>query len=163
MAGEVTMRINLLPWRSMRRNQIRRKRWLQGGAGLIVFSLLVLFVRCHAEQQKPDSTLIKTSNTPRVPLKKQKPLKHRQDKTTKAIHVSLDTLHYVGLIADTTKTWALIIQPDGQVLTVMTGEYLGKECGKIMQITPDTLELQQVVRTNHGVSHKRIMMQPRQV
>lgn len=62
----------------------------------------------------------------------------------------LDSLSYVGTLAQDKSSWALIRDPDGTVHRVSTGNYLGQNHGKIVAITPQEIQLRELVRKPSG-------------
>lgn len=62
----------------------------------------------------------------------------------------LDSLSYVGTLAQQRDSWALIRDPDGTVHRVSTGNYLGQNHGRIVAITPQEIRLRELVRKPNG-------------
>lgn len=81
--------------------------------------------------------------------------------SAKVEHESLDALHFIGLVRDGAITWALISQPGGLVCTVMVGDYLGKERGRVVRIMEDGVEIEKTVRIRQGLEMKLITLSMR--
>jgi type IV pilus assembly protein PilP len=62
----------------------------------------------------------------------------------------LDTVTMVGTFSKGTSDWALIRDPDGTVHRVAVGNYLGKNHGKVMAISPDEVELSEFIADGAG-------------
>jgi type IV pilus assembly protein PilP len=62
----------------------------------------------------------------------------------------LDSLKMVGTFLYNKQFWALIEAPDHTVHKVIDGDYLGKDFGKIIKITPDTVILTETVADGRG-------------
>lgn len=62
---------------------------------------------------------------------------------------SLENLNFVGSIGSSQNLSALI-EVDGHVYTVKPGNYVGQNHGRISKITPDTLEIIEVVEDADG-------------
>lgn len=66
----------------------------------------------------------------------------RQTKSTNPLNVyDLNTLRFVGTIAQGKKIWAVILAPDNKDYQVTIGDTIGNNYGKITHITSDKLEL----------------------
>ena len=63
----------------------------------------------------------------------------------------LDVLKMVGTIGVKKELWALIKADDGTVHRVHAGNYIGKNYGKILQISVDKIELMEIVPDKPGV------------
>ena len=81
--------------------------------------------------------------------------------SSKIEHESLDALHFIGLVRDGTITWALISQPGGLVCTVMEGDYLGKERGRVVRIKDDGVEIQKTVQIGQELATKLVTLSMR--
>lgn len=62
----------------------------------------------------------------------------------------LDSLSYVGTLAQSQDSWALVRDPDGTVHRVSTGNYMGQNHGKIVAITPQEIRLRELVPKPNG-------------
>ncbi|MGD8679643.1 MAG: pilus assembly protein PilP [Lysobacterales bacterium] len=62
----------------------------------------------------------------------------------------LDTLTMVGTFAKGTSEWALIEDPDGVVHRVAVGNYLGKNYGKVSEISEDEVQLSEFIADGAG-------------
>ncbi len=58
----------------------------------------------------------------------------------------LDALKFVGTLEQDHHTWALILQPDGNIARIRAGDYMGKNYGKVIKVTPSKLTLKETVR-----------------
>lgn len=58
---------------------------------------------------------------------------------------SLDTLRMVGTLTMAEILWGLVKASDGTIHRVQVGYYMGKNHGKIVQITEDSVELMEIV------------------
>jgi type IV pilus assembly protein PilP len=61
----------------------------------------------------------------------------------------LDTLRMVGTLEQTTTMWALVKDGEGAIHRVKTGNYLGKNYGKILAITEHQVDILEIVP--HGL------------
>lgn len=59
---------------------------------------------------------------------------------------ALDSLSYVGTLQQDGELWALIKDPAGTVHRVQTGDYMGTNYGKIQSITPQSIQLRELVK-----------------
>lgn len=57
----------------------------------------------------------------------------------------LDSLAYVGTLQREAQRYALVQDPDGTIHRVQTGDYLGRNYGEIQRITPNSIELRELV------------------
>lgn len=62
----------------------------------------------------------------------------------------LDSLRMVGTLAMQENMWALVTAPDGAVHRVQSGNYLGKNYGKITLVSDDRVELTEIVPDGMG-------------
>ncbi len=62
----------------------------------------------------------------------------------------LDSLRMVGTLAMHESIWALVTAPDGAVHRVRTGNYVGKNYGKITLVAEDRVELIEIVPDGQG-------------
>ena len=74
----------------------------------------------------------------------------------------LDALKFVGILEQNNRTWGLISKPDGSLVRVTVGNYMGKNYGQIMAIDDDHLILEETVRVSGKWQKQRITlkMQP---
>ena len=63
----------------------------------------------------------------------------------------LEDLKMVGTIKMKSNLWGLIKAGDGSIHRVQTGNYMGKNYGKIIRISLDKIELMEIVTENPGV------------
>ncbi|WP_244917898.1 pilus assembly protein PilP [Legionella busanensis] len=59
---------------------------------------------------------------------------------------ALDALKFVGTLEQTPTIWGLISLPNGEIVRVRAGDYMGKNFGQITRITPTVLSLEETVR-----------------
>lgn len=62
----------------------------------------------------------------------------------------LDSLRMVGTMAQDDESWALVTDPDGAVHRVQTGNYMGKNFGKVTAIEESRIMLVEIVPDNLG-------------
>ena len=62
----------------------------------------------------------------------------------------LDTLRMVGTMTQEQQNWALIKTPDNTIQRVLTGNYLGQNNGKIIDVTDDGVELVEIIPDGFG-------------
>ncbi|MEE8340213.1 MAG: pilus assembly protein PilP [Xanthomonadales bacterium] len=62
----------------------------------------------------------------------------------------LDTLMMVGTFAKGSSDWVLIRDPDGTIHRVSTGNYMGKNHGKVSIISSDEVELSEFIADGAG-------------
>jgi type IV pilus assembly protein PilP len=62
----------------------------------------------------------------------------------------LDTLLMVGTFDKERSQWVLIRDPDGTIHRVATGNYMGKNHGKVNMISPDEVELSEFIADGAG-------------
>ena len=62
----------------------------------------------------------------------------------------LDSLRMVGTLAMQENMWALVTAPDGAVHRVQSGNYLGKNYGKITLVSENHVELTEIVPDGMG-------------
>lgn len=67
----------------------------------------------------------------------------------------LDALKFVGVLKQGPIIWALIKQPNGVITKVTTGNYMGKNFGKIVKISENSLKLEETVQVE-GKWEKKI-------
>lgn len=58
----------------------------------------------------------------------------------------LDALKFVGILKQGSETWGLIKQPDGQIIRVKVGDYMGQNYGRITSITTETIKLDEAIQ-----------------
>ena len=72
---------------------------------------------------------------------------------------NITSLKMVGSVVHKGKIWSLISTPDGNVVRATTGNYLGKNYGKIITVTPSQIEVMEIVSNGAGgwVENPRII------
>lgn len=58
----------------------------------------------------------------------------------------LDALKFVGTLKEGSVIWALIKEPDSQVLRVRVGDYMGQNYGRVISIKEDTIKLEESIQ-----------------
>lgn len=66
----------------------------------------------------------------------------------------LDALRFVGTLRQGSELWALIRDPQKQVLPVKVGNYMGQDYGRILSIKNDEITLEETIK-NSGAWEKR--------
>jgi type IV pilus assembly protein PilP len=67
----------------------------------------------------------------------------------------LDTLRMVGTVQMKGGQWGLVKASDGTIHRVRTGNYMGRNYGKVVQIKPDRIDLTEVVPDRPGSWQER--------
>ena len=67
----------------------------------------------------------------------------------------LDSLRMVGTLKDAIQTWGLILDPEGAVHRVRSGNYIGRSTGKVTNIHENSIELREIVQNNQGSWEER--------
>lgn len=67
----------------------------------------------------------------------------------------LDALKFVGTLKENNKTWGLIRDPDGKIVRVRIGEYMGQDYGVVISIKDEQIKLEETFK-NAGKWEKRI-------
>jgi len=67
----------------------------------------------------------------------------------------LDSLRMVGTMKGEKENWGIIKDPSGVVHRVKTGNYLGRNIGKIVNIFEDRIELREIVLDSEGRGEER--------
>ena len=62
----------------------------------------------------------------------------------------LDSLDMVGTLRDDNKLWAVIRDPEGVVHRVTVGNYMGRNIGKITDVSENKVELREIVKDSQG-------------
>lgn len=62
----------------------------------------------------------------------------------------LDSLRMVGTLQGEQENWGIIKDPAGVVHRVKTGNYMGRNIGKIVNIFEDRIELREIVQNSQG-------------
>ena len=65
----------------------------------------------------------------------------------------LDALKFVGTLNEGFKVWALILQPDKQVVRIRVGEYMGQNYGRVQVIQNDLIKIEESIK-NSGTWEK---------
>lgn len=55
----------------------------------------------------------------------------------------LDSLKFVGVLKEGSTIWGLITKPDGEVVRVKPGDYMGQNFGKVVSINNESLKLEE--------------------
>jgi type IV pilus assembly protein PilP len=67
----------------------------------------------------------------------------------------LDSLRMVGTMKGDKENWGIIKDPSGVVHRVKTGNYMGRNIGKIVNIFEDRIELREIVLDSEGRGEER--------
>jgi type IV pilus assembly protein PilP len=63
---------------------------------------------------------------------------------------TLDAIRMVGILEQSGVTWGLVKTKEGTIHRVKTGNYMGQNHGRIIQITEDKIELTEIVQDGSG-------------
>lgn len=72
----------------------------------------------------------------------------------------LDSLKMVGTLQNEDNNWGIVIDPDGIVHRVKTGNYAGLNIGKITSIEEEQIEIREIVKNNSGRYEERKVLLP---
>lgn len=154
----MTHQVNLLPWRKMKRDCAKKKLKIYGLVVVMTISVGVFFTHYYLTQLTHQPVLSHSIDQD-VYLNQRKQFNEQFKKTTAKLgQQSLDSLHYIGLLKDGSKTWALISQSDGLVFSVMPGDYLGKEHGRVARIQKNRIDIEKRVWSKQRVETKWIVL-----
>lgn len=67
----------------------------------------------------------------------------------------LDALKFVGVLKEGPVIWGLVSQPGGTVSKVRVGDYMGKDFGKIISITEQSIQIEETLQVE-GNWEKRV-------
>jgi len=67
----------------------------------------------------------------------------------------LDGLRMVGTLQNEENLWAIVLDPEGTVHRVKLGNYIGRNFGKIVNISEDGIELREIFKNPQGVWEER--------
>lgn len=67
----------------------------------------------------------------------------------------LKSLKFVGILKQEHRVWALIQQPNKQVISVRVGDYIGQHDGRIIVIKPEIIKLVETIN-NAGIWEKKV-------
>lgn len=65
----------------------------------------------------------------------------------------LDALRFVGILQQGNETWALIREPDKQIVRARIGHYMGQNYGRIISINENTIKIEETIK-NSGTWEK---------
>lgn len=63
---------------------------------------------------------------------------------------ALDSLRMLGTLQQDEEIWGIVRSPDGTIHRVQTGNYLGRNHGKIVHISEEKIELTEIVADSQG-------------
>ncbi len=63
---------------------------------------------------------------------------------------ALDTLRMVGILEQSGITWGLVKTKEGTIHRVKSGNYMGQNHGRIMQISEDKIEVSEIIQDGSG-------------
>lgn len=78
----------------------------------------------------------------------EKEIKHRNREELESYE--LDSLRMVGTLEDQNTQWGIVQDPEGTVHRVRVGNYMGKNIGKILNISEDKIELREIIKNADG-------------
>ncbi|MDX1836656.1 pilus assembly protein PilP [Legionella taurinensis] len=58
----------------------------------------------------------------------------------------LDSLKFVGVLKENETVWGLISKPDGEIVRVKPGDYMGQNFGKVISISNELLKLEETTQ-----------------
>ncbi len=67
----------------------------------------------------------------------------------------LDSLRMVGTLQNKEDLWAIVLDPEGTVHRVRIGNYIGRNYGKIINISEEGIELREIFKNPQGVWEER--------
>ena len=67
----------------------------------------------------------------------------------------LDSLRMMGTLELNTELWGIILAPDGTIHRVQVGNYMGRNHGKIIGISEDSIDLNEIVDDGRGGYQER--------
>lgn len=70
-------------------------------------------------------------------------------------HFPIDTLRYIGSLQRDEAAWGLIKTPDGGVVPIKVGDYMGQDYGQVKSIDPERVELLEVIPDGIGGWERR--------
>ena len=70
-------------------------------------------------------------------------------------HYELDSLRMVGTLELNTALYGIIQDPDGTIYRVQSGNYMGRNYGKILSVSQEKIELREIVKDMHGTWEER--------
>lgn len=68
---------------------------------------------------------------------------------------TLDSLRMMGTLEQASQLWGIVRSPDGTIHRVQVGNYMGRNHGKIVNISEEGIELQEIVPDNQGAWSER--------
>ena len=72
----------------------------------------------------------------------------------------LDSIKMVGTLQNEDNNWGIVIDPDGIVHRVKTGNYIGLNIGKITSIEEEKIEVREIIKDNSGRYGERKALLP---
>ena len=72
----------------------------------------------------------------------------------------LDSIKMVGTLQSVDNHWGIVIDPDGVVHRVKTGNYIGLNIGKITSIEEEQIEVREIIKDNSGRYGERKALLP---
>ena len=72
----------------------------------------------------------------------------------------LDSIKMVGTLQNEDNHWGIVIDPDGIVHRVKTGNYIGLNIGKITSIQEEQIEVREIIKDNSGRYGERQALLP---
>ncbi len=62
----------------------------------------------------------------------------------------LDSLRMVGTLQSDADQWAIIVAPEGEIYRVTVGNYVGRNTGKVLNVSEDKIEVRELVKDGQG-------------
>jgi type IV pilus assembly protein PilP len=72
----------------------------------------------------------------------------------------LDSIKMVGTLQNEDNNWGIVIDPDGIVHRVKTGNYIGLNIGKITSVQEEQIEVREIMKDNSGRYEERKALLP---
>ena len=72
----------------------------------------------------------------------------------------LDSIKMVGTLQSVDNHWGIVIDPDGVVHRVKTGNYIGLNIGKVTSIEEEQIEVREIIKDNSGRYGERKALLP---
>lgn len=68
---------------------------------------------------------------------------------------ALDALRMVGVVTQGSRMWAIVQAPDSTVYRVSVGDFIGKNYGEIIEISPTDIQISEAISDGRGAWSKR--------
>lgn len=95
-------------------------------------------------------------STPAVDPRQQAFLQEMRSRNREELeNYELDSLRMVGTLTDQEELWAIVADRSGTIHRVRKGNYMGRNYGKILAITEDSIELREIIEDGLGGFEER--------